>query len=77
MSKTSYRIIGLMSGTSLDGLDIACCIFEQKGERWNYKIEQAVTYKYNEEWGKKLASIHNASAYEFVLANTEYGYYLA
>lgn len=77
MSKSTYRIIGLMSGTSLDGLDIACCIFEQNGESWNYKIEQAVTYKYNEEWSKKLASIHNSSAYEFALANTEYGYYLA
>lgn len=66
-----------MSGTSLDGLDIACCTFEQIGENWNYKIKDAVTFKYNDEWSKKLASIHNASAYEFALANTEYGYYLA
>ena len=77
MSKSTYRILGLMSGTSLDGLDIACCTFEQNGESWSYKIEEAVTYKYNEEWSKKLASIHNSSAYEFALANTEYGYYLA
>lgn len=66
-----------MSGTSLDGLDIACCTFEQIGESWNYKIEEAITYKYKDEWSKKLASIHNASAYEFALANTDYGYYLA
>ncbi|MGE0635775.1 MAG: anhydro-N-acetylmuramic acid kinase [Bacteroidia bacterium] len=77
MSKSFYRIIGLMSGTSLDGLDIACCTFEKNDEKWNYKIEEAVTFKYNEEWSKKLATIHNASAYEFALANTEYGYYLA
>lgn len=77
MSKSTYRIIGLMSGTSLDGLDIACCTFEQNGESWSYKIEEAVTYKYNEEWSKKLASIHNSSAYEFALANTKYGYYVA
>ena len=66
-----------MSGTSLDGLDIACCTFEQNGESWSYKIEDAVTFKYNEEWSKKLTSIHNTSAYEFALANTEYGYYVA
>jgi anhydro-N-acetylmuramic acid kinase len=77
MSKSTYRIIGLMSGTSLDGLDIACCTFEKKGESWNYTIEVATTYKYNDEWSRKLANIHNASAYEFALANTEYGYYLA
>ncbi|MCG3166753.1 MAG: Anhydro-N-acetylmuramic acid kinase [Bacteroidia bacterium] len=77
MSKSGYRIIGLMSGTSLDGLDIACCLFEQNNNTWNYKIEHAVTCRYNDEWGGKLATIHNASAYEFALANTEYGYYLA
>lgn len=66
-----------MSGTSLDGLDIAYCTFKQNDTNWNYKIETAVTYKYNEEWSKKLAAIHRASAYEFALANTEYGYYLA
>lgn len=77
MPKTTYRIIGLMSGTSLDGLDIACCRFEKNGNSWNYTIESAVTYKYDDEWGRKLSTIHNASAYEFALANTEYGYYLA
>lgn len=77
MSQSTYRIIGLMSGTSLDGLDIACCTFEQNGESLNYKIEEAITYKYNEEWSEKLSTIHNATAYEFALANTEYGYYLA
>lgn len=77
MSKSSYRIIGLMSGTSLDGLDIACCAFKQNGETWDYNIEEAVTYKYSHEWNEKLSTIHNSSAHEFALANTEYGYYLA
>jgi len=77
MPKSIYRIIGLMSGTSLDGLDIACCYFEEKNGKWNYKIEAATTVKYTEEWNTKLTTIHTASAYEFALANTEYGYYLA
>ncbi len=65
-----------MSGTSLDGLDIAFCIFEKKGEKWNYKIHSSETIKYPDEWNKKLSSIHTSSAYEFALANTEYGYFL-
>ena len=56
MSKSAYRIIGLMSGTSLDGLDIACCYFEEKNGSWNYKIKYASTEKYPEEWNKKLAA---------------------
>lgn len=77
MPKSAYRIIGLMSGTSLDGLDIAYCIFEQNGDTWDYSIKAAQTVKYNEVWSKRLATLHNLSAYELALANTEFGYLLA
>lgn len=76
MPKSVYRIIGLMSGTSLDGLDIAYCIFEKTEKKWKYKIHSSETIKYTKEWSTKLSTIHNSSAYEFALANTEYGYFL-
>ena len=34
----SYRILGLMSGTSLDGVDLAICSF-RKDNDWFFKIE--------------------------------------
>ncbi|PLW91956.1 MAG: anhydro-N-acetylmuramic acid kinase [Marinilabiliales bacterium] len=38
--------IGLMSGTSLDGVDIAYCGFRYIEDRWEFIIEKAVTYDY-------------------------------
>lgn len=53
MSTKKYRIIGVMSGTSLDGLDIAFIEFK-KEEMWSFKIIHAVTLKYSNEWYDKL-----------------------
>ncbi len=72
-----YKVIGLMSGTSLDGLDIAYCTFElTDGNRWIYKILNAETIKYEDIWIKRLSSAENSSAYDISLLNVEYGEFL-
>ena len=50
---TNYRVIGLMSGTSLDGLDIICVRFNYRNT-WKYQIEYCSTYSYPDEWIQKL-----------------------
>ncbi|MEZ5083565.1 MAG: anhydro-N-acetylmuramic acid kinase [Bacteroidales bacterium] len=70
-----YKTIGLMSGTSLDGLDIAYCIFIFD-ESWSFQIEKAVTIPYNKEMKRKLLSLADASAEEFLKADIEFGEYL-
>ena len=42
----NYHTIGLMSGTSLDGLDIAYCVFSFKGNEWSYQIRNTATIDY-------------------------------
>ena len=50
--------IGLMSGTSLDGLDICLAEFE-KQDKWTFQILKAETIPYSEDWENKLKnSIH-------------------
>ena len=65
-----------MSGTSLDGLDIACCNFSKEKEGWIYSIEEAVTLKYPAAWQKKLATAHHLSGADLVALDHEYGRYL-
>lgn len=48
-----------MSGTSLDGLDIAYCSFIKKESEWEYSIETAETIKYSASLKNKLSTAHN------------------
>ena len=38
-----------MSGTSLDGIDLAICSFN-KSKEWSFKIEKCTTVKYSQKW---------------------------
>ena len=52
-----YHIIGLMSGTSLDGLDIVKCTFK-KEVNWSFQLENFETIKYSEKWRNTLKNLH-------------------
>ena len=53
MNKDSYYIIGVMSGTSLDGIDMCYANYSWNG-KWNYKILNTITYNYTSQWKKFL-----------------------
>jgi len=62
-----------MSGTSLDGVDIAFCEFSYDHRQWNFQILNAETIPYMKQWKDHLANVEKGSAYELALADTEYG----
>lgn len=71
-----YRAIGLMSGSSLDGLDIVFAEIHENGGKWNYEIIHADCYAYNEEWVDRLKNAVSLTALDYQLLHTEYGHYL-
>ncbi|MBN9298919.1 MAG: anhydro-N-acetylmuramic acid kinase [Filimonas sp.] len=71
-----YRAIGLMSGSSLDGLDIVFAEFEESARKWGYTIMAADCYEYSAEWQQKLANAIHLNAYEYQLLHAEYGRYV-
>lgn len=59
--------IGVMSGTSLDGIDLAWCHFTREEDgRWVYAIEHAVTFPYSDDFRERLANAPYLSALEYV-----------
>jgi len=61
--------LGLMSGSSLDGLDIAFCRFKKVRDRWKYEILRAETVPCPPEWQHRLMNLPGKSA--VVLAQTD------
>ena len=75
--KDTYTSIGLMSGTSADGLDVCCATFTLKNGRWTYKIDCAKGYSYTPELKDTLMNkVQKMSALEFITFHSQYGHFL-
>jgi len=71
-----YFATGVMSGTSLDGMDIACCAFSRKGKSWSFRILRAETIPYPSHWVEKLQEAPLLSGRQLIALHNEYGQYI-
>ncbi len=70
-----YKAVGIMSGTSLDGLDMAYCEFEKQNGHWTYSIGCAETAEYPQELRDRIIAMETASAEELCRFDAELGRY--
>lgn len=71
-----YRAIGVMSGSSLDGLDIAFTEFQENRGIWTYETRNASCYSYSKEWITKLKLATTLNAIDYQLLHAHYGHYI-
>ncbi|MCM4157461.1 anhydro-N-acetylmuramic acid kinase [Gramella sp. AN32] len=76
MEKQEYSIIGVMSGTSLDGIDLVHCTISA-GENWDFKLHASETVAYPKEWQEKLSQAVNFQKEDLKSLNLEYTEFLA
>jgi anhydro-N-acetylmuramic acid kinase len=64
-----------MSGSSLDGLDIACVELDESFGKWTFSFLEAECIPYPVEWEEKLRTATGLTARDYMLLDAEYGHY--
>ena len=65
--------IGLMSGSSLDGLDIALVRFQEEDDKYHFQILQAETLPYPKYWTEQLSEAFHKQPEDLVQLDKDYG----
>tara|TARA_B100000925_G_scaffold289916_1_gene273884 strand:- start:957 stop:2072 length:1116 start_codon:yes stop_codon:yes gene_type:complete len=76
-SKNSYKVIGVMSGTSLDGIDICFVTYFFNSCDWDFTIHYSQTVKYDQGWINKLKKAHKLNEEDLSKLDFDYTIYLA
>lgn len=76
MNHQYYNVLGIMSGTSLDGIDIAHITLVRK-ESWSFQVHKAITFPYSNEIKQQLAEAITYNKREVEQLNLKYTRYLA
>ncbi|MBP1652070.1 MAG: hypothetical protein H6Q26_2227 [Bacteroidetes bacterium] len=71
-----YNVIGVTSGSSLDGLDLVFVALTEVRGKWTYEIRAAERKAYTEDWKEKLSGAANLPARDYFLLHSEYGHYI-
>lgn len=77
MNRNKMEILGLMSGTSLDGLDIAHVSFEFQDDKIRYELLHAHTYKLDDALLQKLLQATKMPAEQLLILDKELGKFFA
>ena len=72
MLKQNYNVVGVMSGTSLDGVDLAHIQFNISNGKWSFKIEESLTVSYDQEMVEQLKEAVGYSEFELEKLNQRY-----
>jgi len=72
-SMEQYKVIGLMSGSSLDGLDVCFVTFFREEDRWSFEVQNAACFDYTAAFREELRQLPNQSALAFAEMHTRLG----
>lgn len=72
----AMKVLGIMSGSSMDGVDLAMCDVERTAAGWKAQIIQGITVPYNETWRVRLSQLRYQNAELYAKTDVFYGRYL-
>ena len=72
-----FIVLGLMSGTSLDGLDMALCRFLLNDTKWNFEVLKTTTVNYSGSMEDSLLYAEKLNVEELISLDHIYGKWIA
>ena len=73
---SEIRGIGVMTGTSLDGIDLVCCRFQLADGAYSFELEKAETIALDSSWQARIQHLPDQSAEVFAKTHIYFGHYL-
>lgn len=73
IDQNNARILGVMSGSSLDGIDLALCHFRQDGGHWAFQVEAATTVPYDAAMRERLLRATESDGLELARLHRDIG----
>ncbi len=74
---STLNIIGIMSGSSMDGVDLAHCQISEENGKFSYQILKTANYDYDEKWRLRLSKLRTQNAMTYVKTDVFYAHYLS
>ena len=71
----NYYAVGIMSGTSLDGLDLVFSKYTYSN-RWTFEIIKTETISYDKSWKEQLKNAESLSALALTKLHKDYGRFI-
>lgn len=72
----TYSVIGIMSGSSMDGIDLAHCRITSDQGKYTYTIEECETFEYDEVWRLRLSQLRKADSLSYCKTDIFYGHHI-
>jgi anhydro-N-acetylmuramic acid kinase len=76
LTQNKYTALGVMSGTSLDGLDLLIVSFTKNGDSWEYEMHNAKTVPYSEVTKKLLREAYTCSGRRLREIDVDFGKFI-
>lgn len=72
----SFQGIGIMTGTSMDGVDLACCNFTESEGQYSFSLEACTHVPFDEKWRSRLFKLRDQSAEIYAKTHVYFGHLL-